>query len=177
MKYPLLISACAFFLLISCQKEKLPKLTEEGKNTFGCKINGKNWVPHGTGAFGGSEPLNGGYLATYSFNTTSNNVQITAYDKSIIIELYIRDVKQPGLYLLNFNTLDFTNTNNPANYGYYSPEDKNIFTTTTQFTGQVDVTRADTINKIVSGTFEFMAVNKEGKTVKITDGRFDIQHP
>jgi len=35
MKKLLLISSSALLLLISCVKEKLPKLTEEGKNTFG----------------------------------------------------------------------------------------------------------------------------------------------
>jgi len=41
MKKLLFISSCSLLFIISCRKEKLPKLTEEGKNTFGCKINGR----------------------------------------------------------------------------------------------------------------------------------------
>ena len=36
----------------SCLKglfdEKLPKATQTGANTFGCKIDGKSWIPDGT---------------------------------------------------------------------------------------------------------------------------------
>ncbi len=34
-----------FLLLLSCKKEKLPKPTQQGKNTFGCKVDGKLFVP------------------------------------------------------------------------------------------------------------------------------------
>ncbi len=34
-------------LFNSCKKDPLPKPTQEGLNTFGCKINGKNYVPKG----------------------------------------------------------------------------------------------------------------------------------
>ena len=37
-------------IIISCKKEldgKLPALTFEGKNTFGCNIDGASWTPKG----------------------------------------------------------------------------------------------------------------------------------
>jgi hypothetical protein len=34
----------------------------------------------------------------------------------------------------------------------------------------------DTINQVVSGTFQFKAVSKIGDTVKITNGRFDVHY-
>ncbi len=168
-----------YFILLStfCQLSE-GKATEANtgrKNTFGCKINGKNWVPSGGGGFSGIKPLSGGYLATYPFNTTSNNIRITAYDESTSIEFYLRDVKQADVYLLNYNTLDFINTQNPQNYGYYEAENGDKFFTNSQYTGKVNVTKADTINKIVSGTFEFTGVNSTGKIVKIKDGRFDVK--
>src|SRR5688572_22243113 len=117
MKQLLLISTYISLLLNSCQKEKLPKLTQEGKNTFGCKVNGKNWVPHGGGGFGGVQPVDGGYQATYNFNTTRNNVFIRAYDGNSSIFLYLRSVEQPGTYLLNSNTLNMPDEKDPLNYG------------------------------------------------------------
>ncbi len=132
MQKLLLLHFCCSLLFVSCQKEKLPKPTQEGKNTFGCKVNGKNWVPSGGGGFSGIKPLNGGYLATYPFNTTSNNIRITAYNESTSIEFYLRDVKQAEVYLLNYNTLDFINTQNPQNYGYYEDRNGDKFFTNAQ---------------------------------------------
>ncbi len=165
---------CLAFLSLSCHKEKLPGPTEEGKNTFGCKINGKNWVPNGGGGFSGLPPVDGGYQGTNDFDTTRNNVFIRAYDKSSSINIYLQSVSRPGTYNLKFNTLDYANVLNPKNYGYYGTNGDG-FITTSQSTGTVSISRADTVNKIVSGTFEFTAVNNAGKTIKITDGRFDIK--
>ena len=44
----------------------------------------------------------------------------------------------------------------------------------TTYTGSVEVTRADSVNRIVSGRFSFTAVSSTGKTIKVTDGRFDL---
>jgi hypothetical protein len=50
------------------------------------------------------------------------------------------------------------------------------YMTSSMHTGKVQFTRIDTINRIVSGTFEFSAIDKNtGKTIKVTDGRFDIK--
>jgi hypothetical protein len=41
--------------------------------------------------------------------------------------------------------------------------------------GWIEVLKADSVSKIVSGRFEFEAFNPaENKIIKITDGRFDI---
>jgi ABC-type uncharacterized transport system substrate-binding protein len=39
------------------------------------------------------------------------------------------------------------------------------------------VSKFDTINRIVAGTFYFTAIDSSGKTVKVTNGRFDIKYP
>lgn len=172
----MLLTIVATSLSLSCSKDRLPEVTQEGKNTFGCKINGKNWVPHGGGAFSGVDPVYGDYLATYSFNTTSNNVFIRAYDGKANINIYLRSVEKPGLYPLINNTLDLNNQRNPYNYGYFQSEDGSEYLTNTQYNGEVNIVRADTIHKIISGTFNFTAFNKStGKIVKVTDGRFDVK--
>jgi len=164
MKQLLLISACSLLLIVSCQKEKLPKLTEEGKNTFGCKVNGKNWVPHGVGGFGGTDPVAGGFIRNV------NTINIIAYNGRESIEFYLENVFSLGEYPLS-----------DSNYALYYIRGSNTsipdisYITDSQHTGKVNIVNYDTTNKIVSGTFEFIGVNKEGKTVRISDGRFDIK--
>ncbi len=175
VKKLLLFFPCIFFLLVSCQKEKLPKLTEEGKNTFGCKINGKNWVPHGTGSFGGSYPIFGGFI------NNGNTIYIVAYNDRESIEFYLENVFSEGEYLLDLTTIPRPDDLHPKNYGMYIIGGSNntipnqSFITTALSTGKVNITNLDTTKKIVSGTFEFIGVDKNNNTKKITDGRFDVK--
>ena len=48
--------------------------------------------------------------------------------------------------------------------------------TNAQYPGTVTITRLDAANKIVAGTFEFKAINKENapEPLTVTEGRFDI---
>ena len=46
--------------------------------------------------------------------------------------------------------------------------------TTITYTGSVEVTRADRTNLILSGHFSFTGVSSARKTIKVTDGRFDL---
>jgi hypothetical protein len=172
--------ACLGIVSLSCQKEKLPKPSQSGANTFGCKINGKNWVPHSTGGFGGTEPTIGGFF--YSANNRPD-VWITAYDDRTSIDLFLNNVTSTGEYLLNQTTQPIPPSTRPANYGAYFIDGNTIadpdyaYITSRQYTGKVTITRAGTVNRIVSGTFEFTAYDSDSKqTVRITDGRFDIQN-
>ena len=179
----------AFASCKSCKKElttadliaQLPPETQTGANTFGCLIDGVPFVPTGTGSFTYPDyPVIGGYrnpLPPIYYNRT--NVDISARKPYTNISLYLRNVNQVGTYNLNFNTLPIPNTLYPQNHGLYAtfgnamPETEYI--TTSVYTGQVEVTKADTTNGIVSGRFSFKAVNKaSGKTVEITNGRFDM---
>ena len=163
--------------LSSCQKEKLPKPSQSGKNTFGCKINGKNWVPHGTGGFGRIGPVSGGFF--YSANNRPD-VWIRAYDDRTSIHIFLNNVTTTGEYLLNQNTQPLPPMTHPANYGAYFINGKTIddpdyaYMTSSKYTGKVIITRADTANWIVSGTFEFSAYDADSKqTIHVTKGRFD----
>lgn len=163
------LAICMAFLSLSCQKEKLPKLTHEGKNTFGCKINGKNWVPKGGGGLlNPIDALRGGFW--YNKNT----IYIWTNNDSERVELYVKNVFSTGEYGLNTKTLPMPDNLYPDSYGLYSNGNDN-YVTTSAHTGKVTISNRDTVNSIVSGTFEFTAVNSAGKTVKITDGRFDIK--
>ncbi len=172
MQKLLLLHFCYSLLFFSCQKEKLPKPTQEGKNTFGCKINGKNWVPSGGGGFSGIKPVDGGFFENI------NTIYIRAYSKDESVQLYLRDVFNIGEYSLSSNTIPMPDNLDPKSYGLYSVRKDNAtstYITNTMHAGKVIISNRDTVNKIISGTFEFTAVNSNGKTVKITDGRFDVK--
>ncbi|MBC8151666.1 MAG: hypothetical protein H7Z72_02015 [Bacteroidetes bacterium] len=48
------------------------------------------------------------------------------------------------------------------------------YVTSSKYTGWVSITKADTATGIVSGTFEFKAATPSGKTVTVSNGRFDV---
>lgn len=49
------------------------------------------------------------------------------------------------------------------------------YNTTQIHTGELKITKFDVSNSIISGTFWFDAVNEEGETVEIREGRFDMK--
>ena len=49
------------------------------------------------------------------------------------------------------------------------------FKTSDSENGKVLISHFDTINRIISGTFYFDAVNSEGEITQIRDGRFDVK--
>lgn len=161
-----------FLLVLGCKKDNLPKPTQSGAKTFGCKINGKSWVPNGIPGIPTIDPVNGGYYATPRYS-----VQIRAYKKrggdDGAISIYLNNVTHPGSYSLQFDTGYYPQALRAENHATYtSPE--GVFGTTAKIGGTVIISRADTTAKIVSGTFSFNAVNSKGKQVKITSGRFDM---
>ncbi|HEY2722945.1 MAG TPA: hypothetical protein VGI82_14530, partial [Chitinophagaceae bacterium] len=50
--FPVFLVIVIVSFSLQCRKDKvgntieLPPITQEGRNTFGCKVNGKVWVPH-----------------------------------------------------------------------------------------------------------------------------------
>ncbi|GGG30925.1 DUF6252 family protein [Pontibacter amylolyticus] len=164
-------------LFAACKKDELkllPDATQTGADTMGAMVNNKAWVANGGAGFNPPDPVEGGYLASRSYDETRNNVLISAYRKDKTgFQLYLRNVSQPGEYSLNSTTNLFGGElKQPQNYGaYYIPG--KLYMTTSRYTGKVIVTRADTVNRIVSGIFAFKAVHGKD-TVTVTNGRFDV---
>jgi len=52
--------------------------------------------------------------------------------------------------------------------------DLNGIKTDTINSGTVEIIKFDTVNHIISGTFEFTVYNAACDTIKITEGRFDV---
>jgi hypothetical protein len=165
-----------FCLVLWGCKGPLPKPTQEGKNTLGCRLDGKKWIPNGLpGAPGGgrSAPVLGGYQKPIAGIKWFVHIQSYRDQEGVI--LFLRDVVKPGVYELNQATETFPRALTPSNYALYETRSEAYLTDATH-TGQVTITRADTVNWIISGTFEFTAVNRQdpGKVVRVTKGRFDV---
>jgi len=166
------------------KEESLPAVTQIGANTLGCKINGKVWVPNGTHDLFVSIHALSAY--TYqsqgikyfsisarrdpslfnkeedSYDDMSLDVTLPPSTGEIIIN---KDCNSCGLYC-PYNSLRFKIK------GLFQG---GCYMTSSIHTGKVRFTRIDTTNKIVSGTFEFSAIDKSsGKTITVTDGRFDV---
>lgn len=168
----------AILLFISgCDKgPELTPITQEGKNTFSCKINGKVWIPKGRGdIYVNIPPIDGGFYYDYSRNKNFGNIKIFAHGgEGEDLELFL-NTNATGIHLLDQNT-SFT-AFSPSNFGYFRTSNKSTFLTSAKNTGKVTITKSDTVSGIISGVFEFAAGNSKGELITITDGRFDIKSP
>jgi hypothetical protein len=175
------LSICLLFLMlllaVGCRKRKeqdpvLPSptllpITAEGKNTFGCMVNGELWLPKGTLTYyyytWQDFPALYGTLSLRPERDNKND------HSSFLIQLHNR-VFRTGKHYLYSNH----NNSNYIRYAWNSINYENFANDSNNF---IDLTRLDTVSRIASGTFRLMLlnVNDPKDTVRITDGRFDIQ--
>jgi len=174
----LLILCISLLSLTACNKEvsELPEATQTGANTFGAKVDGVMWVPQGFGPF----PSNN--LLQVRYNTSTSVLIINARNfasspKETEFEILLVGVHGPGTYVLNSKITSFPTD---LNYGYFIkrkiiPLDE--WVTSPVQTGSVTITKLDTVNLIVSGTFSFSAecMNGTAAPLQVTEGRFDLK--
>ncbi len=174
----ILIILSFLLVLFSCKKdvEALPDATQTGANTFGARVNGALWIPQGFGVVPTAPLLEASYSGNNAIIIHARN--FSSSPNEVEIEIYLRNATKPGTYLLNQTTAHFPNQS--ASYAYYVERKftpTNEWITNNQYTGKVEVTRLDTVNNIISGTFEFDAINlyNTPQPIAITDGRFDVK--
>ena len=154
-------------LVVSCRKDDLPKATQSGANTIAAKINGKAWQKKAcTSCIGGGSALEINYDDRNFFGVGGQN-----RDQNITISIIIKSLKSTGTYDLkeqNINYAQVSAYNNVTTHYY----------TSTSNSGQVNITKLDLENHIISGTFNFTAgdENNPANTIKITDGSFDVKY-
>jgi hypothetical protein len=179
--------------LTSCFNDEvfpsLPPETQEGLNTFGCLVDGVLLLPvDGEGGFGGTGGK--GLIFTYRPDSMVKALRppfvgLNAKDRSgnngpEYIYIYIPSLKEAGIYqLCRSNGLN--GVNSPPNPHIYAGIWNREKTNTTRYisfvnSGQVVVTKFDTINSIYSATFSCRLVDQEtnSDTIEVTQGRFDI---
>lgn len=188
MKNTLLLPLLAALSLCACHQEPppqdppfvpidytvLPPITQEGKNTFGCKVNGEVWVPR---------------IDTRSFDPTRHDKIASLHEKNgsgagaIVCNLLDFDSKQDDWLQITFGQTFFQPV---QNCGLMLGVGALFNTTSGKWYSSkyhdssnncVTVTRIDTANNIVSGTFHFVlyrdSVNLNDKIV-LSEGRFDM---
>jgi hypothetical protein len=165
------------FTTASCKKtiDELPPATQTGANTFGAKVDGKLWGPAGFGIVPTAPILAARY---YGDGIIINAGNYSSSPTESEFEIYIQHLSGPGVYPLNFDTQKYPNEN--GSYAYYvlrKLTPLNEWITGTQYSGSVNITLNDTTNRIISGTFQFNAMNLYGaqQQLQVTDGRFDIK--
>jgi hypothetical protein len=185
MKQLLLYSLSCVLLSSSCKKQKpvnpidqLPAATQEGKNTFGCLVNGKAFLPKGPSL----SPILSCY---YQYLNTSSSkgyfFGLSASDRSNPDNFSTIGIFTDSLKVFESSIISLTQKSIAGKaYGQYGiyviGSSSKIFYTNSISTGQLRITKLDSLNQIVSGTFWFNAVNSNGDTFKVTDGRFDVHY-
>ena len=150
--------------------DQLPPATQTGKQTFGCLINGKVFLPDN---FGSGRPnafyqfVDGAYTLGISANSGKDN----NFETIIIGGIDIEALKKINYELLNKESTNFYGLYDINTGGPNSPE---TLTTKNEIPGIFKITNFDPENFIISGTFEFTVFDNEGNEIKITDGRFDM---
>jgi len=177
MKTTLIFSfALISLVLFSCKKEvtELPAATESGDNTFGCKIDGSFWVPAGFG-IAPTAPKLEARMAGAELYINARNFSSSPTESEF--EIYIKNLTGTGNYDLNTGASHPDYSNNYAYYVHRKFTPDNEWVTTSPYTGTVTITKVDTVNNFVSGTFEFQAINlyNTPQPVSVTEGRFDVK--
>ena len=146
----------------------LPPITQTGENTFGYLVDGE--------ASFTVSPLN--VVARYSGQNLFIAGDIFRPLGQTIALISNTDFIQsvPATYAINDSTPVF------AEYTKIRPRPVCLYTTDSAIGGALTINYLDTINSIISGTFEFKALSTDDSqegcpdTVNITDGRFDLQY-
>jgi hypothetical protein len=180
MKTIIKLSAIIIFALIfnSCKKtniQTLPPATTSGANTFGCKVNGvvcstNKYESGGVFSDGIGVKLYGWAKSQDSSIKFNARTESPNYNFNIAFKydgkLGTYYSEGNNRYMCEFN--DYSNGSTASTNGNtYNTDDNHI--------AKINVTNFDSINAIISGTFEMNAINKGGTIVNITEGRFDIK--
>jgi hypothetical protein len=157
------------FSLVSCEYKApepaykkdtiLPAITTTGANTFGCKLNGSYWL---------AVP-NKSFQTSYSKGAISITFDKSGDNKwgSIVIASFDNQISTTGMYYFSKKM-----------HGNYFETGKIYRTSDTTTFGYLNVLRLDSVNRIISGTFEFSPENLSltPSKVYLTEGRFDLKY-
>jgi hypothetical protein len=181
-----LILASLFFIILTsskCKKDKtsvdpvsqLPPATQTGANTFGCLVNGKVFLPKGPSL---NPILTCYYQYIYYPSPVGYVFQVAASDNSNSSILNGVNIGCDSLKLeegKSYPLQEVAEGFSTGNYRHYTNTSLDDFYTYSPYSGELMLKKFDAINQIAAGTFWFNAVDTNGDTVHITDGRFDMQ--
>jgi len=155
--------------------DQLPPATQDGKETFGCLVNGQAFVPKGTNLGG---PILSAYYqyiqdpnhTGFFFNVGAGRDEL-GRSRGVSIGTNNLLLKEGATYKLT----NYYNMNEAfGHYGIYTGGIINEYFTQDIYQGELYLSRFDDVNQVVSGTFWFDAVNDKGEKVEVREGRFDV---
>jgi len=149
---------------IAEEPTELPPITQEGADTFGCLIDGEVWVPGSNSRR--DEPIYANYPLINRFDI------IVFRAVGPLTMLNIRLIDSTNIW--EGQRFDFTKRNEIAfDFNYDGCKFVNANVGGQIIAGELFISRFDSGNRFVSGTFWFTAVS-DCDTVFVKDGRFDL---
>ena len=149
----------------ACQEDdELPSITSEGKNTFGCLVNGRLFTPKAPPGQTGTQA----HFFLLGDTSTSVNIYGGNYNQDVFISI----IDSPELQIdKTYSLTDST----CCGIEYSEFGDSPSCRYKKALSGNVKLIKFDINQKILAGTFEFKAYSDAcNDTVTITEGRFDI---
>jgi Family of unknown function (DUF6252) len=164
----------ALLLLTQCSKckdnpepvDQLPPATQEGRNTFGCLLNGQAWTPRGNEGFSNFTVDYDPTHAQGTLSVAATRIRSATNDHQTL-GLFSDSIRTPGTYVLQTRGRHGAGmVDLRTGCQYYS-------TDPIYCRGRLTITRLDQQAGIVSGTFAFVLAKPGCDTVRVTEGRFD----
>lgn len=188
MKFFTYLSVLCFYLFIitACKKHavapinQLPPETQYGANTFGCLVNGKVFKPGGISL---TPTLQCYYQDLYGTNNPGYFFGLDAIDHSNPANFPYLGIFADSVEIKDAGVIPLIRRHIKGeafgDYGVYKTgRDPIHYLTddTRDMKGELNIKYFDSLKQIISGTFWFNAINDNGDTVKITNGRFDVHY-
>jgi hypothetical protein len=164
----ILLSSCTPFVL-GCHKKgrpqpQLPPETQTGAGTFGCKINGQIDTANYADNFGA-------YAVYQYIDNRGYFTQVVGLKKH---KWYIF-LKADSLKLNQNQYYNFHNYYKNGAVKAVCIFGGSTFFTDSLLEGELYISKLDSVNQIISGTFWFDAIDTvTGEKVEVRDGRFDL---
>ena len=172
-----LLLFCILLLGLQCRKHSepptaLPPITQKGTNTFGFKMDGTLWVPY---------YRYNGYSQQHQCQELSNTVfsRDTSNTNPLPLSIFFsatRKINENDVSIFSIETpmgQGISGTGNKFDSLSFSFLSAHIYGYT-HSSGLFEITKLDTANKIIAGVFEFTLYSSGGDSIKITEGRFDL---
>ena len=156
----------------SCEKNlpplptELPPVTTRGKNTFGCMIENEIYVPDiRRMSFSVDIYFEFPQYPDYYFYVRTKRL-VDENDEAMDAEVSfgIDSLRDTGIYNITGAGVLYSE----KYYGTYQMTPEDI--------GTVEILRLDTVNKIISGKFNFIAIAEDSSIIHVSDGRFDLKN-
>jgi hypothetical protein len=187
-KISIVIVVFAIFLFIKCRKTDmgpvLPPITQTGAGTFGCKVDGNVFVPYlpCKDAGLGLDEMSYSIGSAYSYSALPISIFISPTSESVantFRSIFYFEIPRVGVLVYGTGNMadslsieydrDFAN----GNFNVYR---KSLGLGNSSF----NITKLDTINNIIAGTFSFNLYRANGAgavfdSVVVTEGRFDLK--